>query len=364
MPTLKCPFAGCSSSTVEDSEALAIAIFNAHVSTHTITANQSSQRSGGSKSEKIVRPKVAQGMLEEAWNSFLIQWKIYKSSAVLSDAESKLQLIYCCEQDLLEHVLRSEPEITSKDEKDQLESIRKLSVVPVAMGVRRSEVLNLTQDSTELVRSFLSRIQGKAATCNFFTKCTATCCDTNPPLVDFSDTIIKYILVNGLADAEIRRETLGWKELDSSSLSDTIAYIESKEMAGDAYKGEVSTMKTKSPYTKQQNDPKLKQKTKCETCETQIKQYVLLRSGKISTERKLCSKCWKSKKDNKETSSVSTEETSSIWHSIGSCKDRGVVTAKYKGQTAVVLSHHIFDSIHGWRFPLVRQVRQVGGTVV
>ena len=57
-------------------------------------------------------------MLEEALNSFLIQWKIYKSSAVLSAAESKLQLIYCCEQDLLEHVLRSEPVITSKEEKD------------------------------------------------------------------------------------------------------------------------------------------------------------------------------------------------------------------------------------------------------
>ena len=152
MPTLRCPFPTCSSSTVDESEALAIALFNAHVSTHTMSANHNSQRSGGNKSEKIVRPKVTQGMLEEAWNSFLIQWKIYKFSAVLTEADSKLQLIYCCEQDLLEHVLRSDPEITSKDEKDQLESIRKMSVVPVAMGVRRSEVLNLTQDSTELVQ--------------------------------------------------------------------------------------------------------------------------------------------------------------------------------------------------------------------
>ena len=152
MPTLQCPFDGCSSTTVNDSEALAIALFNAHVSTHTASASSNAQRPGGNKSEKIIRPKVTQGMLEEAWNSFLIQWKIYKSSAVLSVAESQLQLIYCCEQDLLEHVLRSEPDITSKDEKEQLESIRRLSVVPVAMGVRRSEVLNLTQDSTELVR--------------------------------------------------------------------------------------------------------------------------------------------------------------------------------------------------------------------
>ena len=97
MPTLKCPFDGCSSTTVNDSEALAIAIFNAHVSTHTAVASNNVQRSGGSKSEKIVRPKVTQGMLEEAWNSFLIQWKIYKSSAVLSVAESKLQLMPCIE---------------------------------------------------------------------------------------------------------------------------------------------------------------------------------------------------------------------------------------------------------------------------
>ena len=98
MPSLTCPFPGCSSTTVNDSEALAIALFNAHISTHTTSNAQGTQRSNASKSEKIVRPKVTQGMLEEGWNSFLVQWKIYKSSAALSPEESKLQLIYCCEQ--------------------------------------------------------------------------------------------------------------------------------------------------------------------------------------------------------------------------------------------------------------------------
>ena len=209
MHILRCPFEGCSTITENESEALVIALFNARVSTHTAANPHHGQRTGTSKSEKIDRPKVSQGMLEEGWNLFLIQWRIYKSSAVLSDEESKLQLIYCCEQDLLEHILRSDPEITSKDEGEQLKSIKKLCVVPVAMGVRRSEVLNLTQDSAELSRSFLSRIQGKAATCNFVTKCTADCCSTSPSAVDFSSVIIKYVLVNGLADAEIRREAQG-----------------------------------------------------------------------------------------------------------------------------------------------------------
>ena len=260
MPELRCPFSGCSEVVNEDDKEIAIAMFNAHVCTH--TAGRSADRSNSSsKSEKIARPKISQGMMEESWNSFKLQWKIYKSSASLSTEDGKLQLIYCCEQSLLEHVLRSDPDITNKSEIEQLNSIGKLCVVPVAMGVRRSEVLNLTQISGELSCSFLSRIKGKAATCNFSTKCTATCCEAAPPSVDFSEVIIKYVLVNGLSDAEIQREVLGWKELDNSTLLDTIAFIEGKEMARDAYKGELSAVK--SEYRKQQNDPKLKTKIKC-----------------------------------------------------------------------------------------------------
>ena len=206
------------------------------LATHT-SGHQSERKS--TRSEKIARPKITQGLLEEGWNSFLIQWRLYKTSAGLSEGDSKTQLIYCCEQELIEHVLRSEPGIVDKLEQDQLGLIRKLCVVPVAMGVRRSEVLNLTQDSGELSRSFLSRIQGKAATCDFQTKCQATCCRAQPSSVDFSSIIVKYVLVNGLADAEIKREVLGWKDLDSSALTDTVAYIENKEMARDAYKGEL-----------------------------------------------------------------------------------------------------------------------------
>ena len=353
MHILQCPFNGCSSTTENESEAMAIALFNAHVSTHTAATPQPSQRTGASKSEKIIRPKVSQGMLEESWNSFLIQWRIYKLSAVLTDEESKLQLIYCCDQDLLEHILRSDPDITSKNEADQLKSIRKLCVVPVAMGVRRSEVLNLTQDSAELSRSFLSRIQGKAATCNFVTKCPANCCKTNPSSVDFSSVIIKYVLVNGLSDAEIRREALGWKDLDTGTLADTIAFIENKEMARDAYKGELSQVKTR--YIKQQKDPKLRVKVKCELCDVQISQYVLLKSGKIS-ERKFCAQCWKAKNVKKYNSASEAipaatvaDEASALVTRVGTIRDTTIATTRHKGRLAIILSHHIFDSVDGWK---------------
>ena len=351
MPRLPCPFNGCSHATEDESENLAIALFNAHVSTHTVTTANNVQRVGPSKSEKIARPRLSQGMPEEGWNSFIVQWKIYKSSAALTEDEGKLQLIYCCEQDLLEHVLRSDPDITGKAEPDQLASIRRLCVIPVAMGVRRSDVLNLAQDSAELARSFLSRIQGKAATCNFVTSCNAVCCKNNPPKVDFSDVVIKYVLVNGLADAEIRRDVLGWKDLDTSSVADTIAFVENKEMARDAYKGELSAVKTQ--YVKQQQDPRLKMKAKCESCDVQVNPFVLLKSGKISSERKFCAKCWKAKgvksfgTDKKKAED--TGEGAALFHGIAMINNKRIETTRYKGRKAIVLSHHIFDSANGWR---------------
>ena len=118
----------------------------------------------------------------------------------------------------MEQLLQADPNIVTKPENEQMESIRKLAVVTVAMGVRRSEILNMSQDVGELSGSFLAKVQGKAATFEFRTKCTEECCREGAKSVDFTDTIIKYILVNGLANAEIRREVLGWKSLDKSSL--------------------------------------------------------------------------------------------------------------------------------------------------
>ena len=115
-------------------------------------------------------------MLVESWNSFQVLWKLYKKGAGLSEAERGLQLIYCCDEELLEQLLRADPDIAAKPEADQLESIRKLAVVPVAMGVRRAEMLNMAQDVGELPRAFLAKVQGKAATCEFKTKCTEECC--------------------------------------------------------------------------------------------------------------------------------------------------------------------------------------------
>ena len=160
MPTLECPFPECAEKVTNADKDLAIAVFNAHISTHTANSGRG-QGSSSSKSEKLTRPKVTQGMLVEAWNSFQVLWNLYKKGAGLLEAECGLQLIYCCDEELMEQLLRADPNIVSKSEKDQMESIRKLAVVPVAMGVRRSEMLNKSQDVWELSRAFLAKDKAK-----------------------------------------------------------------------------------------------------------------------------------------------------------------------------------------------------------
>ena len=142
-------------------------------------------------------------------------------------------------------------------------------------------------------------------------------------------------------------------------------------MARDAYNGELSAVK--SEYKKQQNDPKLKIKVKCCSCDSKINQFVLLRSGKLS-ERKFCSKCWKVKNEKSKTKQESSEDSESVDETSAllfvealhqkksntrACSfsnkqqktNPAVVgdinTVNHKGSTAVVLSHHISNQNRG-----------------
>ena len=123
MPILTCPFTGCEERVDNEDKELAIALFNAHTLTHTVSTGRN-QGGGPSKSEKLTRPKISQGMLTESWNSFLSLWKLYKNGVGLTEAECSLQLIYCCDEELMGQLLRADQEMVSKSEADQLELIR------------------------------------------------------------------------------------------------------------------------------------------------------------------------------------------------------------------------------------------------
>ena len=116
-------------------------------------------------------------------------------------------------------------------EHDLIAKMKKITVIPVAISVRRSDLLSVNQCDGESVCSFYARIKGKAATCAYSMECTSTTCTQ---LVDFIDVIAKDVFISGLAGDEVKREVLGWHDLDNKTAEETVTHVEAKEMARDA----------------------------------------------------------------------------------------------------------------------------------
>ena len=67
--------------------------------------------------------------------------------------------------------------------------------------------------------------------CAFAKECSNDNCSQ---IVDYTESIVKYVVISGIADEEIKKNVLGHADLDSKSLNNTISLIETKEMAARA----------------------------------------------------------------------------------------------------------------------------------
>ena len=133
------------------------------------------------------------------------------------------------------------PDILNLPVNEVLDLLKKITVTPVATTVKRNELLQLTQDAGEKIRTFFSRVKGKAITCGLRKECThphrAGTGQADPPqhvYIDFTDDWIRHVILNGLYDDEIRREIFGLNNLDTMAIIDLVVMIEGKETARDA----------------------------------------------------------------------------------------------------------------------------------
>ena len=185
-------------------------------------------RSAKQKPPKIDRPQIGKDSSEEVWNTFLTRWTMFKDSTQLSDSETLRQLFQCCDEELGDAILKGHSDAVKSSETELMRIIKQLAVIPVSVVVRRSDFIGTKQDLTENARAYTARLQGKAATCSDSCICPKDGCDQ---VVDFTDIIVKDVMVSGLADEDIRKDVLGWEELDNKGVNDTLRFIEAKEMA-------------------------------------------------------------------------------------------------------------------------------------
>ena len=158
---LKCPMPDCTYTTEDVTEAVAIALLNAHMHSH--TQSSTVKRSG----PKLDRPLIEAGATMEDWNVFERKWRMYKTGSHITDSDAALHLFQCAESALGDALLKADPDITSKVEAEVLEQMKNLAVIPVATGIVRAELLEMKQLRDEAFRKFASRVRGKAETCEY-----------------------------------------------------------------------------------------------------------------------------------------------------------------------------------------------------
>jgi len=191
------------------------------------------------------------------------------------------------------------PNIASESLSQLLTAMRSLAVIPVATCVLRTELLQLRQERDEAIRAFAARVRGKAATCAFAAQCE---CGKS---VNYTDNAIRDVLLNGLADTDIRREILGTKDILTKPINDIVALIEGKEMARNAMPS--STLSAVSTFQNQRNTARVtappladrNKETVCPDCKTTFKIFTEGARGWNTQPHQVCINCYRSRRRRK-----------------------------------------------------------------
>ena len=295
MPSISCPIAECPYRTDDVEAAVAAVLLTIHNNVHSSAPR--SEAATRHRAPRIDRPKISAGSSEETWSTFNTRWAMFKRSTGLADAESVQHLFHCCDEDLGDAILKGHPDAVSQDEDHLLRTIKMMAVVPVAICVRRAELLCAKQDHGESARSFYAKVKGKAATCSYSIVCSSgTCTQVN----DFTDVMVKDVVISGLADEDVKKEVLGWCDLDNKTLVETIAFIEAKEMARDALsKGPIAAALSTYKKSKAESAVKSATKIQCKSSKTEIDKFLWSRRLKKSIECIYCHPCWKKNRQSK-----------------------------------------------------------------
>ena len=290
MPNIRCSFTGCAYETGEVGDLIAVELLKIHGPTHFAAPVVPTTGAARQKAPKIDRPKISCGSSEETWNTFSTRWTMFKRGTNLTADEVVQQLFQCCDDHLGDIILRCNPAAVEGDEATLFAVIKSLAVVPVARVVRRTDLIALKQDHGEGTRTFLARVRGKAMTCGYTKPCGVGTCTA---VTDFTEIIVKDILIGGLVDEDIKKDVLGWSEVDAKSVEETVSFIEAKEMARDALNKPSASAAALSSYKASNKRPKEKEKINCSECSAEVEKFVWNQRQARMIEVSQCLNCWK-----------------------------------------------------------------------
>ena len=175
----------------------------------------------GRKLPQFPRPELKLDSSAEEWSEFIVTWNQFKEEYNLEGPSLIRQLFACCSEDLRHSLSRTTGgSHFAKTEAELLNLMKQLSVRYQNPAVHVQEFLGLVQHQDEGVRHFLTRLRGVAARCNFTTKCS---CNRE---VSYADSMIRFKMIAGLYDSEIKEDILSSED---KTLDETVKTIEAKE---------------------------------------------------------------------------------------------------------------------------------------
>ena len=154
MPVIQCPINGCDYETTDVEAAVAAALLITH-NVHTTGLQPTTNKQ---RPPKLDRPKITKGSSEETWNTFQTRWQMFRSGTQITAEEAVQHLFQCCEDSLGDEILQNHKDAVTGTEDNLMKVVKKLAVAPVAVSVRRSELLSIKQDHGENTRSFFATL--------------------------------------------------------------------------------------------------------------------------------------------------------------------------------------------------------------
>ena len=125
------------------------------------------------------------------------------SGSGLDPDASTSQLFQCAGDELGDSLLKTDPSIVRKPTSVVMAAMKSLAVIVVATGVMRAELVRMQQEREVSSSARQSRDMRLPVHHQVYLR---TDCLRE---VDFTDSIIRDVLIAGIADLDIRREVLG-----------------------------------------------------------------------------------------------------------------------------------------------------------
>jgi len=345
---LKCPVPQCTYETGSASEIVAVALLTAHTTVH---SNARPSHHG----PKLDRPHIDVGVSAEEWKLFESRWKLYAQSSNINPGDSATQLFQCASEQLGDAILRIDNDVSAKSEQELLNTMKSLAVIPVATMVIRAELFAMRQNREETFRSFFAIVRGKAETCSYSTRQSCKCGTTN--VVDFTEIIVRDVVIAGINDDEIRRRVMSVKDLCDKSANDIVSLVEAEEMARDSIPQVSNTAafsnvkQSKTAAEPKRKPPDAQRTIPCPQCN---KDFHPCKKGRYGWNKKphtMCMDCFRAQKSSSSNSSEKASSNSLSLSQVAAvsslssplCATIEDKNLRHPCQVAPVhLSHHIF----------------------